>query len=224
LSFIDDCICPALKQLDQEMSNSPFLIAFAPINVVSAGGFLSVTYFKNREATGDLDYMIDPEWANDDEIKDPFEAAIRSVAETQRLESDWMNNGLEIWANKSASKTIFDKAYQQNIILFDGQSLKVWAAPFEWALERKLKRVAYAERGVKQVDMDDALALFKHFRDANGGPLDMEYFRNLNMNGFDLLPKPHHMERVAAKYRDKYKKDLFHSPTALEKEPQIGAS
>lgn len=29
--------------------------------------------------------------------------------------------------------------------------------------------------------MDDALAFFGHFRKANGGPLDMEYFRTLNI-------------------------------------------
>jgi len=63
--------------------------------------------------------------------------------------------------------------------------------------------------------MEDALALFKHFREANKGPLDMEYFRNLNMNGFDLVPEPHQMEKIAAKYRDLYDEDLFFTPTAL---------
>ena len=66
-----------------------------------------------------------------------------------------MNDGLEIWASPTASKTIFDRAYAQNIILFDGKSLKVWAAPFEWALERKLRRIAFSDRVEKNVDMED---------------------------------------------------------------------
>jgi len=107
------------------MSKSDFLAAFAPINVVTIGGFLSVTYFKNRESTGDLDYMIDPEWIEDDEIKTPLKDAINSVAKKEKLELDWMNDGLEIWATPTALKTIFEQAYAQNIILFDGQSLKV---------------------------------------------------------------------------------------------------
>ncbi|KAG9231141.1 hypothetical protein BJ875DRAFT_383591 [Amylocarpus encephaloides] len=204
----------ALKQLDYEMSRNDFLAAFAPIKVVTIGGFLAVTYFKNREATGDLDYMIDPLWAEDDEIKSPLKGAINSVAKKENFEIDWMNDGLEIWASPTACKTIFERAYQQSILLFDGQSLKVWAAPFEWALERKLRRIAYSDRGEKKVDMEDALVLFNHFRKANGGPLDMEYFRELNMNGFDLTPQPHHMEMVAANYRRMYKEDLFSSPTA----------
>ncbi|RDL35155.1 Uncharacterized protein BP5553_07086 [Venustampulla echinocandica] len=202
--------CP-LKRLDHEMGDNDFLATFAPIDVVTVGGYLAVTYFKNREATGDLDYMIDPQWAQDDEIKFPRKFAIKSVAKKEKFEFDWMNDGLEIWTTPAASKTIFERAYEQNILLFDGQSIRVWAAPLEWALERKLRRTAYSERGSKTVDMEDALALFKHFRDANGGPLDMESFRNLNLNGFDLVPEHNHMEKVAARYQDMYKEELFTS-------------
>ncbi|TAQ85333.1 hypothetical protein B7494_g6343 [Chlorociboria aeruginascens] len=200
-----------LKRLDQEMAKNDFLYAFAPINVVTVGGFLAVSYFKNRETTGDLDYMIDPQWAQDDEIKSPLKDAIDLVAQEEKFESEWMNDGLQIWATTAASETIFARAYEQNILLFDGKSLRVWAAPFEWALERKLRRIAYSKRGSKKGDMGDALALFKHFREANGGPLDMEYFQNLNMNGFDMAPEPNHMEKVATEYRDVYKEDLFSS-------------
>jgi len=196
------------------MTKSNFLTAFAPIDVVTTGGFLAVTYFKNREATGDLDYMIDPQWAQDDEIKTPFKEAIESVAEKEKFEDDWMNDELRIWTTPKARETIFARAYQQNILLFDGQSLRVWAAPLEWALERKIRRVAFSERGEKKVDMEDALVLFKHFREANKGPLDMEYFRNLNMNGFDLVPELHYMEKIGAEYRDMYDEDLFCSSTA----------
>ena len=110
------------------MGKSDFLVAFAPINVVTVGGFLAVTYFKNREATGDLDYMIDPQWAQDEEIKSPLKGAIRSVAKKERFELDWMNDGLEIWATPAASETIFTRAYEQNILLFDGQLLRVGRA------------------------------------------------------------------------------------------------
>ena len=70
------------------MSKDDFLAAFAPINVVTVGGFLAVTYFKNREATGDLDYMIEPQWAQDDEIKSPLKNAINSVAKKEKFELD----------------------------------------------------------------------------------------------------------------------------------------
>jgi hypothetical protein len=76
------------------MSKDDFLNAFAPINIVTVGGFVAVKYFKNRMAIGDLDYIIDPEWIRDDEIKAPLKDAITSVAEKEKLEHHWMNDNL----------------------------------------------------------------------------------------------------------------------------------
>jgi hypothetical protein len=157
--------------------------------------------------------LIDPQWARDEEITSPLKAAINTTATKEQFEADWMNNGLEIWASAEACESIFKQAYEQNILLFDGQSLKVWAAPFEWALERKIRRVAYSDRGGKDVDMSDAVAIFRYFRESNKGPLDMEYFRNLNMNGFDLVPDIDQMKKIAATYRDIYEQELFSMST-----------
>lgn len=37
-------------------------------------------------------------------------------------------------------------------------------------------------------DMSDAVAMLKHLRTENNGPLDLEVVRTMNMNGFDVLP------------------------------------
>lgn len=201
----------ALERLDQEMAKNDYLGAFAPIDVVSTGGFLAVTYFKNRKTTGDIDYIMDPEWIGDNDIIIPMRDAIKAVARKNRLEYKWMNDDMQIWTNPRAREKIFEQALDQNILLWSGESIKIWAPPFEWALERKLRRIAYAaDRAEKRsIDMSDAIALFRHFRKASGGPLDMEYYRTLNMNGFDLEPKVHHMERVAAHYKEMYNEELF---------------
>lgn len=73
-----------------------FLVTFAPINIVTSGGFLAVTHFKSRTATADLDYMIELQWAQDEEIKTPFKEEINYVAEDEIFEEDWMNDELEI--------------------------------------------------------------------------------------------------------------------------------
>ena len=157
--------------------------------------------------------MIEPQWATDD-IKIPLKAVISSVARKQKIEHRWMNDELEIWASPEARNTIFAQAYEQNIILFRGESILILAAPFEWALERKIRSIALSERGKKiDLDMEDALAIFRHFRKASQGPLDMEYFRYLNMNGFDILPERHHLEKIATLYQNKYKVDLFNPAT-----------
>ncbi|KKZ67178.1 hypothetical protein EMCG_07123 [[Emmonsia] crescens] len=59
----------AVKMLDREIGKNELLIAFAPITLLSAGGFLAVNYLKNRESTMDLDYFLEPQWAHDDDIR-----------------------------------------------------------------------------------------------------------------------------------------------------------
>lgn len=71
----------ALTALDREMGKDPWLIAFAPIRLVSTGGFPAVSYYKNRESTEDVDYIIQPDLAGDKERLDAFKQAILSVAD-----------------------------------------------------------------------------------------------------------------------------------------------
>lgn len=193
------------------MSQNGYVYNQAPINIISVGGFLSVNYLKNRATTEDLDYLLEPKWAKNEKIKVPLQNAINAVAEEERLEFDWMNEDMALWTNTDVRETIFQKAVAQNIVLFEGQAIKVYAGPFDWALENKLRRLAFShsKKDKTVVDTSDALHLFKHFRDMNRGPLDMEHYRRLNTNGFDPELEPRHMESIAAKYRDAYKEELF---------------
>jgi len=197
------------------MAKKDWLIAFAPIDIVAVGGYVAVSHFKNRDATGDLDYLMDPQYKDDAELKTQLQEVIALVSEEEKLERNWMNDEVEIWATPAAVRQIFAEAFEQNIILFQGDSIRVWAAPFEWALERKMRIVAYPgrERDKRKVDMQDVLAIFKFLRDKRG-PLDMEYFRNLNKNGFEQKPDVSHMEKIAAEYRKKYGEDLFSDPSS----------
>ncbi|OJK02582.1 hypothetical protein ASPACDRAFT_39889 [Aspergillus aculeatus ATCC 16872] len=128
-----------LTALDREMGSDEFIVAFAPIRLIAAGGFLAVTYLRSRESTGDIDYLIDPEFAGDQHIQD-------------------MVN----FVTKKAWQTLVEEAEKQNIVLFSGENIEILAAPLEWVLERKLRRIHAADRGRKaEYDMEDALALLK---------------------------------------------------------------
>lgn len=191
------------------MNNNPFLTAFASIEVVTAGGFFAVWYLKSRKATGDLDYIIDPEWSSDDEIKIPLREAVFEVARKLKIDRKWMNEEMSLFTTSATDKRLFKEAREQNIVLFEGINLLVRAAPIEWALERKLRRIFASGRDRKaELDMSDAVAMLKHLKDSNG-PLDREYIRTLNMNGFDVVPDDATMNRVAAVYRRVYGDEVF---------------
>ncbi|KAG2413202.1 hypothetical protein HFD88_002391 [Aspergillus terreus] len=199
-----------LAELDAEMGRSEWLAAFAPIRILTAGGFLAVSYFKSRESTGDLDYLIDPEFARDRDVQGALKQAILNVSRRLRFNRTWVNDAIAIFITAEARQALFEGAEKQNIVLFKGENLEVLAAPIEWALERKLRRIHAANRGRKaELDMGDAVTFLKHLRERNNGPLDLGLIRRLNINTFDVIPDQMTMQQVANAYRQKYNEEIF---------------
>ncbi|PYI28869.1 hypothetical protein BP00DRAFT_427980 [Aspergillus indologenus CBS 114.80] len=199
-----------LAALDKELGANDFIVAFAPIRIIAAGGFLAVSYLRNRESTGDIDFLMEPEFAEDKDIQLPLQEAIRAVAVRHSFNLEWINEDMAVFVTRNTRQALFAQAEKQNITLFKGENLEVLAAPLEWALERKLRRIQSGRRDHKgDFDMLDALALLRELRVRNRGPLDEESIRTMNMNGFDVLPTHETMQRIGREYRAKYGEDVF---------------
>ncbi|KAL2821751.1 hypothetical protein BDW59DRAFT_149978 [Aspergillus cavernicola] len=200
----------ALQALDEELGKFEFIVAFAPIKLITAGGFLAVNYLKNRETTKDLNYLLDPEWATDDDIKKPLEKAISRVSERLQISEKWATEDMALYVTKETRIHLFRKAQKQNIILFRGDHLIIHAAPIKWAMKRKIRRM-FAPGRDRNVDLDmsDVLAMLKFSRDRKGGPLNREHLRTQSVNSFDVVPDTSGMEQIAAAYREKYKDEIF---------------
>ncbi|KAJ5325760.1 uncharacterized protein N7506_008862 [Penicillium brevicompactum] len=199
-----------LAELDKEMSQNPWIVAFAPIELITAGGFLAVSYLKNRESTGDIDFLFDSEFSGDRDIHKAFRECALAVAKRLGYNRKWINTSMSIFVTAKTRQELFNQADQQNIVLYEGESLKIRAAPIEWALERKLRRIHAADRDRKaEFDLSDAVAMLKYMREQNDGPLEEEAIRTMNMNGFDVIPDHRTMKRVADEYRRTYGEDVF---------------
>lgn len=199
-----------LEALDDEITKDGWLTAFAPFTLLAAGGFLAVSYLKSRESTDDLDYLLEPQWAQDNDIKRPLREAMERVGAQMQFNDKWINEDMALFVTKESREYLFEEAHKQNIVLWQSPNVLVLAAPMEWALERKLRRLHAADRGRKaEFDLQDALALLKYLKDKSNGPLDREHIRNLNVNTFDVLPDFATMDRVAAAYRKKYNEEVF---------------
>ncbi|KAF5858145.1 hypothetical protein ETB97_004749 [Aspergillus alliaceus] len=200
----------SLELLDTKLAAVPVVVAFAPIKVIAAGGFFAVAHLKNRQTTKDLDYLLEPDWAGDDDIKRSLRKAIVQVADELGYPQNWANEDVALFVTKQARHLLMELALKQNIVLWSGNHITVLSAPVEWALERKLRRIYAADRGRKaELDLSDALAMLKLLKDTKGGKLDMEYYRTLNINGFDVVPNIETMKRISAAYKAKYKEDVF---------------
>ena len=196
--------------MDGKLGGYPIIAASPPIRLIVAGGFFAVAHLKNRRTTQDLDYLLDPALAANGDVKGPFQNAIKEVAEELGYTRDWANEDIAVFVTKEATEQLMEGAIKQDITLWLGKNIRVLAAPVEWALERKLRRIYALDRGRKaELDMSDALAMLRLLRDRNGGKLDMEYYRQLNVNGFDVLPDHYTMHAIALAYKAKYGEDIF---------------
>jgi len=198
-----------LELLDAEFEKSELLCALAPIRIMSAGGFLSIAYFENRESTVDLDYCLDPELFDNEDVKEDIRVAAEAVARQLLFPSSWFNDEMTIFASRSIRPKLFQDSLDQDIVLWKGKRLIIYAVQFEFALERKIRRLSYASTG-RSSDISDAVAILHFLVGQNGDrPLDRDHIRQLNRNGFDVLLDEGTLDVVEHIYWQTYNKGVF---------------
>ncbi|KXG46669.1 uncharacterized protein PGRI_055250 [Penicillium griseofulvum] len=144
------------------MGKDEWLIAFALITLLSARGFLAVSFFRNRESNGYLDYLIEPQWMHDNDAKGPLRDAMQRAARNLGFTEDCANEETAFFIPDQSRQLLFEEAEKQNIVLWDGPNLRVLAFSLERALERKLRRIHNKMQSTKwESDTNDALALLR---------------------------------------------------------------
>lgn len=192
------------------MGKDDWLIAFAPITLISTGGFLATNYFHNRDSTSDLDYLLEPQWASDNDVKRPLQNAMIRTANQLGFTEDWVNDDMAFFIPEQSREDLFEMASEQNIVLWEGTNLRVLAVPLEYALERKLRRIHNSRRHVKRgSDIVDVVAILKHLRTQNESPLSREHIRTLNICSFEMPPDNTTMNEIAAAYREQHGEEAF---------------
>jgi hypothetical protein len=133
------------------------------------------------------------------------------VARTLNYNDDWLNDDMGLFVTNKARRILFQRALEQDIVLWKGENLVIFAAPMEWALERKMRRIYSSDRGRKaDFDMSDCLAMLRWLKERNGMKvLNREYVRTLNVNTFDVIPDDDTMERIGAAYEERYSERIF---------------
>ncbi|PGH05223.1 hypothetical protein GX51_03122 [Blastomyces parvus] len=199
-----------LEALDKALGEDQMLYAFSPITMVSPGGYLAVSYFQNRSTTEDIDVIIDPEHASDKELLRKLRIAMVAVGRDLGFGKKWMNDSVALFVSQPARKSIFEDAEKQNIILWSSENLRILAAPLDWGLETKLRRLSTKPHHQKAVtDTDDVLVILNTLIDQNKGPLERDAVQRLNRNGFDVAISERVLDRIAEAYQQRYGSSPF---------------
>lgn len=190
----------ALTALDEEIGNSKNLRKAIPINLLSAGGFVAVSYLRNRHATQDIDYIIDPSIENLGKIKEKLQKAILTVARKHKINHEWINAHMELFAVGGTKAQLFRESIDQKVVLWRGKNLVIYAVKWEWSLARKLKRIGSERR---DIDISDAVEILKIMVDENDGPLTRDRMKAWNTIVYTPI-EDWVLDVVAAKFSAKY--------------------
>lgn len=173
-----------MHELDNEVGKSELLMSVEPIRLMCAGGCVAVKYFQVRSSTKDVDYLLDPNIDAAEDYRNALLGAIRNVANKCGLLFDWMNDELKLFISRPKRLNLFLQSIEQNIVIYHGTNIIVYAADLEWSLERKLRRIEVAGRNARPEDLSDAVAIVRGLKNS-GPPLSVDYLSSLNYNGFE---------------------------------------
>ncbi|KMP07972.1 hypothetical protein CIRG_07653 [Coccidioides immitis RMSCC 2394] len=192
-------------QQDEEIGKSKNLRKAVPIKLVAVGGFVAVSYFQNRASTEDLDYMIDPALENLTKIEDKLGRAIKNVADKKGYDEGWVNDKLRLFAVGDSAQPLFRDSVAQNVVLWEGKNLIVYAVKWEWSLARKVKRIGSTRR---EADVSDAVALLRKIVEENGRPISRERAKSWDQIVFTPI-EDSALDKVAEEYEKKYESSGF---------------
>jgi hypothetical protein len=201
--LITPVLLEALASLDEEIGLSKNLRKVVPIKLIAVGGYVSVTYFRNREATEDVDYILDPTIENQAKVDEKLQRAIERVAKSKKLTPDWINDKVAQFAVGTTRLPLFQESIAQDIVLFKGKNLIIYAAKWEWSLARKLKRIGSTNR---VIDIDDAVAILHEINQRNKTPMNRQVAKEFNTLVYSPI-EDHVLDKVAESYKMKYGED-----------------
>lgn len=157
----------------------------APIKMISAGGFVAVSCFGNRDATEDVDYILDPHIGNLQKAEEKLGAAIKDVTNQLGLADKWINDSMWVYSIGEPRKRLFKESIEQDQKLFSGRNLVIYAAKWQWALNRKLIRLS--GDNPRERDLSDAVERIKRIIDASGRPLSRDLIKSWPTNSVDVI-------------------------------------
>ena len=115
----------------------------------------------------------------------------------------WVNNKVAQFAVGDTRLPLFQESVAQNLVLWRGKNLIVYAVKWEWSLARKLKRIGSSHR---DVDISDAVAILHELNTRNGCPLRREEAKGWNTIVYSPI-EDHVLDEVAGHYRAQYDRE-----------------
>ncbi|KPM37977.1 hypothetical protein AK830_g8600 [Neonectria ditissima] len=131
------------------------------VSFITTGGAVSTLYLQSRPTTHDVD-VFGSDFDNNARniVNDAMEDAQVHIP---ALGTDWLNTSVQIWIPEPFHTELTVAARQQNVKVFDGPGLTIYAAPWEFAFSSKICRLLKGADEFRSYDLADAVSFIHEF-------------------------------------------------------------
>ncbi|KAJ6561341.1 hypothetical protein B0H10DRAFT_1844763, partial [Mycena sp. CBHHK59/15] len=170
------------------------------IQIVTVGGAVNTILLRTRQATSDVDFFYHTH-NRDTDVENLVRAAESVASGVKEFDEQWLNNHTAAFIEASVLKGLYRQSIQQNRLVFDSGSLKVYAAAWPFAFVQKVIRYGSEQR--RPYDINDAVAYLNEMK--VGAALSYETV--VAWAEEYKLPQPNRaaFEEVMGKYREELK-------------------
>lgn len=136
------------------------------ISVIAVGGAVNLLYLKSRATTHDVD-IFSSNFGNQARVllDDAMHEAQRRLP---ALGTDWLNTETQMWMRGNMHAELTRAAEEQDVRVFDGVGLRIYAAPWEYAFSAKINRLLHPQGQARSYDLADAVVYIHRYISAHG--------------------------------------------------------
>ncbi|KAF8335375.1 uncharacterized protein EI90DRAFT_3152992 [Cantharellus anzutake] len=174
------------------------------VSIIAVGGAVNTLYLQTRASTGDVDFFYRTKTKHEDVTQ--LITAADSARKTLKLDDQWLNNHTALFIEEGTIQRLYDEAVTQNDVVFNAPGLKVYAAPWRYALGAKLDRLS--KTGARPYDMSDAVDYLDRLIRKRGGqaPVKRSELKAWANEFKFTAPSDDLINRLGDEYKKKYGK------------------
>lgn len=138
------------------------------MTAIAIGGAVNTLYLESRNSTHDVDLFGSREILGNKERMLLDEASHDAQQHIAELGTDWINTETQIWMPEPILDDLTEAAVEQNVVVFKGDGLTVYAAPWHFAFSAKINRLVTRGRYSRSYDLDDAVTYLHEYICSHG--------------------------------------------------------
>ncbi|KAH6628847.1 hypothetical protein F5144DRAFT_604968 [Chaetomium tenue] len=178
------------------------------LSVIAVGGAVNTLHLRSRTTTHDVD-VFGSDFGNESRIL-LDEAMHDAQQHVPGLGTDWLNTETQMYMPGPMHDELTQLARRQNVQVYVGQGLTIFAAPWEYAFTAKINRILVGGVQARPYDLDDAVTYIHEYIQSHGNqPVPMATVLKWARRWHHEVTDDVLRNRVTPEYRRRYGRDAF---------------